>query len=102
MDIHSSRYVVVVFAMKGCGACEEFLPRFRRIAAKYRRCVPVMHFDAAAPGHQAVADHYGVTHTPTVVLVRRPQGKLQWNGGLDDHEIENIFAIAARGQACGL
>lgn len=99
-DLSNERVVVIVFAMPGCGACEEFLPRFAKLAAPYRRKgLPVFVFDAASPdpGLQAFADQYKVSGTPTTLVLPRGQGVIRREGALDDAEsqllLDRAFAI---------
>lgn len=100
VNLSQSRVVVAVVAMEGCGACEEYLPRFKQIAKKYEHCLPIIVLDAAKPEHGAIADRYRVYETPTTLILRKPIGLVRFVGGLPDNEIERVFLIAMRGLSC--
>lgn len=67
---------VFVFAQSGCGACEEYLPRFQGLAGSYRNACPVGVYDLAKDRHASeFATRLGIQATPTTVVMDR-QGKL--------------------------
>jgi len=91
--------VVVVFVMSGCPACEEYLPRFQRIAAPYMQAgVPVLVYDAASEDQriQSLADRWGVEATPTTIVARHGPGMLKEEGAIDDHGIKTLMDVAYR------
>ena len=92
--------VVVVFTMKGCPACQEYLPRFRRIAQRWASCIPVVYLDAAKDAQQDRADKFTIKYTPTTLILKRPNGFLKWESSLSDEEIEAIFQRAAYHARC--
>ena len=101
-DLSKSRVVIVVIGMKGCGACEEYIPRFQRIATRYAHCLPVRVLDASTPEGAQVAARFRVEATPTTLILRKPHGQVHYEGARDDAEIEGVFALAARGLSCEL
>lgn len=92
--------VVVCVVMQGCGACHEFLPRFRRVAAKYARCVPSMIVNASDPKQAPLADRFNVRVTPTTLILRRPVGQIRLEGAVSNAELERAFMLAARALRC--
>lgn len=86
--------------MEGCGACDEYLPRFKQIAAKYEHCLPIVILDATRPEHNAIADRYRVFETPTTLILRKPIGLVRFVGALPSNEIERVFMLAIRGLSC--
>ena len=62
---------VFVFALQGCGACEEYVPRFKQAAGPYRGVVPIGIYDVG-DGHGAeFGNKMGVRATPTTVVMDR-------------------------------
>lgn len=87
--------VIVVFAMKDCPACEEYMPRFQAVANQFAGRVPYQVLDANAPSAQAVADRFKIEATPTTMVLRRPTGAIKAEGSLSDADILRLFNIAA-------
>ena len=91
---------VIVFLATGCGHCTEFVPRFRRIAVRYRAHVPIHLIDLARKGAlgQALANFYKVDGTPTTV-VTSPDGRLvaKVSGAISNQKIVELLEQAARG-----
>lgn len=94
MDLSQARAVVVVFSQEGCPACEEYLPRFQRIAAT--KAVPSRIVDVGLPDAEAISDNFGVEATPTTMVLKRPVGAIKAEGALSDADIEQLFGIAAK------
>lgn len=97
---------IVVFAMPGCPACEDYLPRFRRHVAALQRqghpfayfspdrpvstsSIPVAIYDAGSedPGIQAFADQHRVTGLPTTLILTRYHGIQRYEGSVSDKDI---------------
>jgi len=113
-DLSQTRVVVIVFAMDGCGPCEEYLPRFVKHVERFKRSgypfvivkpgtaiepgqIPVMIYDASSEDDelQTFADRLGVSATPTTaMLTRRDTVKLE--GGLEDDQIDQLLYAAAQ------
>lgn len=79
---------VFVFVLTGCGACEEFLPRFQRVCTPFRRYLPIGVYDIARDKRaMAFSDKLGVRATPTMVTLS-PSGQLRRTvGAVDDATI---------------
>ena len=97
--------MVVVFYQHGCPACDEYLPRFKRIAARYDRCVPVLYVDLGKSEHENLIAKFGPRFTPATVVWRppswrRPEGVRSWESAMPDSSIEGLFQLAARAAAC--
>lgn len=90
---------VLVFVAQGCGHCEEYLPRFKRVAVKYRAFVPMRLIDLASgnPWDQALANLYHVAGTPATIMVK-PDGKLvrKIEGSVGDGQIATMMEEAAK------
>jgi len=68
---------VFVFAMHGCSACDEYLPRFKQLSGPLRNQMPIGIYDLAKDGLGATnfAGKLGVQATPTTVVMDR-RGRL--------------------------
>jgi hypothetical protein len=109
--------VIVVFAMHGCPACHDYLPRLHKERERFEAAgfsfpiyepgiaiapgaVPVLIYDSAAKddGVQAFADRFEVTALPTTILLPRIGFPAKYEGALPDDEIYNLFnaALATR------
>lgn len=87
---------VFVFAMQGCGACEEYLPRFQQLAGPYRRRIPIGIYDVAKGGHAAMfGDKLGVKATPTTVVMDGRGHLKRFVGALGNAAINQILRQAA-------
>ncbi len=87
---------VFVFAMHGCGACEEYLPRFQQLAGPYRRQIPIGIYDVAKGGRAAMlGDKLGVKATPTTIVMDG-HGRLQrFVGALGNTAINQLLKRVA-------
>lgn len=92
--------VVVCVVMEGCSACHEFLPRFRKIAAKYAHCIPAMVINASNSQQAPIADRFRVRVTPTTLILRRPVGQIRLEGAVSNAELGRAFMLAARALRC--
>lgn len=105
-DIETSSIVVAVFTMKGCPACEDYLPRLRRIATaprpelqglSYAHYLPIPYYDVADAKYEGLCNRFGVLYTPTTLILRKPTGIKRFDAALTDPEIEQMFGVALRG-----
>ena len=99
VDLRKQRVLVALFVMEGCGACDEFKPRFDKISAPYAAAgIPIVVYDAQseAPDLVAFMDRYGVTATPTMLILKRGPGSIRVDGSVDDAQIRQAFEIAHR------
>ena len=88
---------VVVFHMDGCPACREYLPRFRRVAVKYRPFVAIKAANVSRTSNHAVANKYKIDSVPTTLILNAQDAVLKrYTGALDAKSIEQIFAVALR------
>ena len=113
-DLRQTRAVVVVFAMHGCGPCEEYLPRFMKHVEGLKHVgypfvimrpggalepgqIPVMIYNAAAEDSelQALADRLGIAATPTTALLTR-RDTIKLEGSLEDDQIDQLLYAAAQ------
>ena len=82
---------VIVFIQQGCGACDEFMPRFKRIATPYKKCgiklfVPDLG-NLRDKKAQAAALQYNIEATPTMVVISASGRVKKIEGSVDDGEI---------------
>lgn len=114
-SLDNTKVLVVVFAMNGCPACGDFLPKFTKaIDAAQKRGepfvvwqpnqaiapgqIPVLVYDAGseAPDLQAFADKLGVVGVPATYVLTR-NGTLKAEGTMGQREIAAMLksAVAA-------
>jgi thiol-disulfide isomerase/thioredoxin len=95
-----ARVIVAVISMDGCPACQDYVPRVEGLAGSYRRAgVPVVYLNAAdpRPDVQAWMDRYGVTATPTTLVIQRQDlggGVWRSEGNQDERTIKNTLDFA--------
>ena len=111
-DLRNTKAVIVVFAMHGCGPCEQYLPELRdRIeeftaaGAPFRIWSPgqpispgeilVLFYDAASTDDelQDLADRIGVSATPTTCLMTRT-GVSKIEGSMPRAKIDQLLLAA--------
>jgi len=112
-DLRNTKVLIAVFAMPGCGACDEYLPRFGRQVRRFQQAgapfhiwhpgdeivpgmIPVLIYDAAADNAelQAFADRLKIVATPTTAMLTRPS-VVKVEGAIDDAQIEQLLRSAA-------
>lgn len=92
---------VILWTQDGCPACEEYLPRFLRVAKKYERCLPVIVADVNR--FPNAADAYSIANTPTTIISRYGERSFRFiDGDGPEHAIESLFYSAMRGLDCAL
>jgi hypothetical protein len=115
------KVIVAVFTMAGCGACEEYKPRFRRVVqemglpvfdvgkgrlpdptALSRTCLPVYTIDCDDKQFGNWAEHLNVHATPSTYVLRRPRGVLKLEGSIPDEQVKWLLGKALRGLTCEL
>jgi len=112
-DLRNVKSLIIVFAMKGCPACEEYTPKLVQFVQGFQAHgipfvfythgelapgqIPVLVYDAAAqdPDVQALADQYKVEALPTTVLLARNARPVKLEGALEDNQIYELLASAA-------
>lgn len=92
----SDQIVIIIFKIKGCPACAEYIPRFRRMAIPYRGRFPMHVVDAESNEHTNLADQFNVQEVPVTLVLRYPNGIMRYEGALDNNEIKNMLALANR------
>jgi hypothetical protein len=91
MDLSTHSVVIIVLGQMGCPACEEFHPRF--VAATQRHQTPGIALDISTPQGTQLADAYGVSMTPTTLLLRRGSGAIRAEGAVSDVALEGLFSF---------
>jgi len=105
--------VIVVFAMRGCPACEEFKPRLENQVRRWQSYghrlvfgdkgqsfaedeIPILLLDAqsADPQINKVADELAVVGLPTTVLFRRYEHPVKYEGVVGDQQLYDILRAA--------
>lgn len=66
---------VFVFALQGCGACEDYVPRFQQLAGPYRREMPIGIYDVGAGRGAEFGNRMRIQATPTTIVMDR-RGRL--------------------------
>jgi|WetSurMetagenome_2_1015567.scaffolds.fasta_scaffold180879_3 hypothetical protein len=112
IDLRTTRVLVVVWAMPGCGACDEYTPVFLKRINAFKKAgapfhvwqpgdvlapgqIPVMFYDASAENEelQAFADQLKVTGTPTTcVLTHGSVSKVE--GSVPAEKIDKLLQSA--------
>jgi thioredoxin-like negative regulator of GroEL len=95
--------LIASWYQEGCPACEEFTPRLRAVADRYRACVPTTILSANE--YSDDADSLWVRSTPTTMILRHGRKSPYQIGAVTDAEIEAFYAVVLRGlslsgQAC--
>lgn len=112
MNVAHCPAVIVVFAMEGCPACEEYKPRLEREIRRWQASgapfvfgdqdqaftsaqIPVLLIDAQAARMQGLADTYEIEQLPTTILFRRQAHPQTLIGALDDRQIYGLLQAAS-------
>lgn len=99
-DVSNQRVIVVVFVQEGCPACDDFKPRFDRLAERYVRAgLPIFVYNAASDDTALSSwmDQLKVEGTPTLLVLKRgPSRPLRIDGAVPDDEIETALRSAYR------
>lgn len=90
--------LVIVVSQDGCGHCEEYLPRFERVAAQYPE-LAMMHLDAndSRPEMVSWMEQFRLESTPTTYVMRhasRGGGAWRVEGAVDDQTIARTLDFA--------
>ncbi len=108
-----SRATIVLFVMPGCGACEDYKPRFERLVKSFQahgqplvyykngmqlapHQIPIVVLDAASadPSIVGLADSYKVEGMPTTLLLTHNARPAQLLGAVSDEEIHQLLVSA--------
>lgn len=98
IDPLAARAYILIIGMDGCPACDEYLPRYREVAARHPM-IPTSALEANT--YSALADLYKVHSTPTTLLLTRRSGgpwQLAWRaeGGIPSTDLERVFEYAEK------
>lgn len=88
--------LVVVFMMSGCGACEEYWPRFESLAKPFYdfRGLPIQVYNVNQA--QALAKKHGIKFTPTTIVQDRNGTITRHEGAISSAEILGALQSALR------
>jgi hypothetical protein len=106
--------------MQGCGACEEYVPRFKQVVQKEiglpvfdvgkgrlpdpkvlsRTCLPVYTVDCDDKQFGDWAEHLNVHATPSTYVLRRPRGIIRLEGAIPNEQVKWLLGKALRGLTC--
>ncbi len=93
VDVRLTDYkaLILVFGQSGCSACEEYIPIFRRVAARHNG-VPAFAIDSSK--QEEASDKFLVTVTPTTFLVSHGRVVKKFEGGGSVADVEKLFRYA--------
>jgi hypothetical protein len=113
MSLENTNIVIVVFAMPGCPACDDYLPRLHKQIAHYAKLgypfivhdgesdlaagsIPILIYDATAKDEsvQSFADRHKITGLPTTILLPRYGVTTKYEGTLTNEQIYGILNTA--------
>lgn len=101
MKIIDYPVIIVVWSQEGCPGCGTYVPKFKRVAPKYQKCIPSIVADAERFGN--AADHYRIKVTPTTLILRYGRPSLyRIEGDAEPTVIEELFQRAMVGMDCPL
>lgn len=89
---------VVVFHQHGCPACSDYLPRFRKIAPKYRAFlnIQIADLNRAVKKIQDAAITYKIRGVPTTLVLDADDKVLKRAvGALSNEQIVKLFEFAS-------
>lgn len=112
-DLSHTNILILVFAMPGCPACHEFLPKLQKQIVGYQKLghpfvlwegsgslkpgqIPVVILDSTTKDAevQALADKHQITGLPTTVLLPKVGFPAKYEGALNDGQIYDLLNIA--------
>ena len=91
--------LITCWYQEGCPACDEFVPRLRAVAERYKRCIPTAILDANEFSDEA--DQLWVRATPTTMILRHGQRSPYLLSASPDEKIEEYYQTVLRGLAMG-
>ena len=113
MSLENTNVVIVVFAMPGCPACEDYLPRLHKQIDGYRKlgypfivhdgeselpvaAIPILIYDATSQDQsvQSFADRHKITGLPTTIVLPRYGVVTKYEGTLTNEQIYGILNMA--------
>lgn len=100
MKLWDMPVAIIVWTQEGCPACDEYMPKFQRIAQQYSQCLPVIIADVEK--FPRAADLLRVQSTPSTMVVR--YGRRGFAGFIDgdgsEERIRAMFLAAISGLDC--
>lgn len=108
----NTKSLILVLAMPGCPACEDYKPRFEKMVAGFKAygvpfhyydntapppgSIPVLIVDATSPDPriQQFCDGNKIQNMPTTMLFQRYGRPSQLEGALDDQQIFDLLTKA--------
>lgn len=87
---------VFVFALQGCGACEDYVPRFKQLAGPYRTEIPIGIYDVGDGRGAEFGTKMGVRATPTTVVMDRAGRLHRAVGAIGNAAIKALLDRALR------
>ena len=100
MKIWDMPVAILVWTQDGCPACDEFMPKFSKIAQEYAGCLPIIIADVSQ--FPRAADTCRVQSTPSTIITR--YGRRGFAGFIDgdasEERIRSLFSAAANGLDC--
>lgn len=112
-DLANTNILIMVFAMPGCPACHEYLPKLERQVEGFKklghpfivyqngmalppRSIPVVIIDSTTKDGevQALLDQHGIANLPTTILIPRTGYPAKYEGALDDNQIYQLLNAA--------
>lgn len=87
---------VTVFVAKHCGACHDYMPKFKAVAGHFRRFVNVQVVETSSPRGAAYANRMGIRGTPTTIVQTARGTSIRRVGALRTPDIARLFESAVR------
>ena len=113
MSVEKANIVIVVFAMPGCHACHEYLPRLRAQIDAFQKAghpiveyepgmtvergmIPVIIVDSTSqdPSVQTLADQHQIHALPTTLVMPRRGRVERIEGSMPEHDVQNLLMAA--------
>lgn len=95
MNLSAHPAIVVVIHREGCGACQEFVPRARAIAARWASCCPTVFLDSDE--NRDWCDRVQIQYTPTLLALRHGRIVRRHEGLVPDEAVESAYAELVTG-----
>jgi len=112
-DLSRTNVVVIVFAMNGCPACGDYIPKLQKTINAFQMAgypfvvyeigmnlqpgqIPVLIYDATSkdPGVQALMDQHKIEALPTTLLLPRAGRSGRWEGDMSEDDIRGVLGFA--------
>lgn len=87
---------VTVFVAKHCGACHDYMPKFKAAANRFRRFVNVQVVETSGQRGAAYANRMGIRGTPTTIVQTVRGTTIRRVGSLHMPDVVRLFESALR------